>query len=63
MCLSTAYSKVKSPDAIMARNVTKITFDGDEIILTDLMDEEFRVAGRLTLVDLVNGLVIIDAEG
>ncbi|MDR2420844.1 MAG: CooT family nickel-binding protein [Oscillospiraceae bacterium] len=62
MCLSTAYSSVKSPETIMARNVTKITFDGDEIILTDLMDEELRVTGRLALVDLVNGTVIIGAE-
>jgi predicted RNA-binding protein len=46
----------------MAKNITKITFDGDEIVLTDLMDEELRVEGKLTLVDLVNGLVIIDAE-
>jgi predicted RNA-binding protein len=46
----------------MAKNITSITFDGDEIILTDLMDEEIRVYGRLKLVDLVNGMVIIDTE-
>ncbi|MDR1064822.1 MAG: CooT family nickel-binding protein [Oscillospiraceae bacterium] len=62
MCLSTAYSRVKSPETIMAKNITKITFEDDEIVLTDLMDEEIRVPGRLSLVDLVNGLVIIDAE-
>ncbi|MDR0446042.1 MAG: CooT family nickel-binding protein [Oscillospiraceae bacterium] len=62
MCLSTAYSRVKSPDTIMAKNITQITFDGDEIILTDLMDEELRVSGKLSLVDLVNGLVIIDTN-
>jgi predicted RNA-binding protein len=62
MCLSTAYSRVKSPETIMAKNITKITFEDDEIVLTDLMDEELRVPGRLSLVDLVNGLVIIDAE-
>ncbi|MDR0905574.1 MAG: CooT family nickel-binding protein [Oscillospiraceae bacterium] len=62
MCLSTAYARVKSPETIMAKNITSITFDGDEIILTDLMDEEIRVYGRLKLVDLVNGMVIIDTE-
>jgi predicted RNA-binding protein len=62
MCLSTAYSRVKSPETVMAKNITSITFDGDEIILTDLMDEEIRVYGRLKLVDLVNGMVIIDTE-
>ncbi|MDR0838348.1 MAG: CooT family nickel-binding protein [Oscillospiraceae bacterium] len=63
MCLSTAYANTKSSETVMAKNVTTITFDGDEIILTDLMDSEIRVQGRLTYIDLVNATVIIDTEG
>jgi predicted RNA-binding protein len=62
MCLSTAYARVKSPETVMAKNITSVTFDGDDIILTDLMDEEIRVEGKLILVDLVNGMVIIDTD-
>jgi len=62
MCLSTAYKNVKSPDAVMAKNITSIGFEGAELILTDLMGEEFRIPGSLKLVDLVNGTVIINTE-
>jgi Predicted RNA-binding protein. len=62
MCLSTAYADTKAPENVMARNVTTITFDGDEIILKDLMETETRIVGKLVLVDLVNGTVIIDTD-
>ena len=62
MCLSTAYKGEKSPENVMAKNVTTINFDGAEIILTDLMDAETRIVGTLELVDLVNGIVIINTE-
>ncbi|MDR3209692.1 MAG: CooT family nickel-binding protein [Oscillospiraceae bacterium] len=62
MCLSTAYANVRTPEAIMAKNITQITFDGEDVILTDLMDNELRVTGRLRLVDLVNGFVILDTD-
>ena len=62
MCLSTAYDRTKSPENVMAKNITTIAFDGDAIILTDLMEAETRVVGKLVLLDLVNGTVIIDTE-
>ena len=62
MCLSTAYKNTKSPDAVMAKNITSIEFEGAEIVLIDLMGAEFRVEGSLKLVDLVNGTVIIETE-
>lgn len=62
MCLSTAYANLRSAETVMAKNVTQIEFDGDDIILTDLMGAEVRVKGALTLVDLINGVVIIDTR-
>ncbi|MDR0915709.1 MAG: CooT family nickel-binding protein [Oscillospiraceae bacterium] len=62
MCLSTAYRDSKNADNIIAKNITRITFDGDDVVLTDLMDDDFRVTGTLKLADLVNGYVIIDTE-
>lgn len=62
MCLSTAYANSRSADTVMANNVTSIGFDGSDIVLTDLMGAEIRVTGALTLVDLINGIVIIDTQ-
>lgn len=63
MCLSTAYANTRSAETVMAKNITQIAFDGDEIVLTDLMESETRIVGTLTLVDLINGVVIIDTSG
>lgn len=62
MCLSTAYKDKKLPENVMAKNVTSINFEGAEIVLRDLMETETRVVGSLELVDLVNGIVIINTE-
>lgn len=62
MCLSTAYANTKSADTVMAKNVTTIGFDGGDIVLVDLMGAEVRVSGKLTHVDLVNGVVIVNTQ-
>ena len=62
MCLSTAYANSRSAETVMAKNVTQIGFDGSQIVLTDLMGAEVRVTGSLSLVDLVNGVVIISTR-
>lgn len=62
MCLSTVYAKSVTDANIMAKNVQKICFDGETIVLTDLMENDVRIDGRLRMVDLVNGVVIIDTE-
>jgi len=60
MCLSTAYKDEKTSDNILMKNVVSISVDGGNVILTDLMDNEIRIDGRLLKADLVNGYVIID---
>jgi predicted RNA-binding protein len=45
---------------ILLRNVQKITVDGDTLVLTDLLESEMIVKGRLVMADLVNGRVIVD---
>jgi len=63
MCLSTAYKNVKSPETLLAKNITAITVEDGEVVLVDLMDNEIRVEGRLLRADLINGYVLIEAEG
>ncbi len=60
MCLSTVYNKSVEDENILLRNVQKITVDGDTLVLTDLLESEMIVKGRLVMADLVNGRVIVD---
>ncbi len=60
MCLSTVYDKSVENENILLRNVQKITVDGDTLVLTDLLESEMIVKGRLVMADLVNGRVIVD---
>lgn len=60
MCLSTVYNKTVSRDTVLLTEIQKIEFRGDELIFTDLMERETRIAGRLLMADLVNGRVVVD---
>ena len=61
MCLSTVYKNPKPDEAIM-EYVSTITFDGDNVICTDLMGEKKSFKGKLTFVDLTGGVIRIDCE-
>lgn len=60
MCLSKVYEKNGASEHMLLNNIQKITFDGDGIIFTDLLERDTRIVGKLVLADLVNGKVIID---
>ncbi|MBR5336744.1 MAG: CooT family nickel-binding protein [Lachnospiraceae bacterium] len=61
MCLATAYRNTESKDQIICDNITKITVDGDEITLVDIIGEVRKVLGRISMADLTKSVVIIDA--
>jgi predicted RNA-binding protein len=60
MCLSTVYNKSVENENVLLRNVQKIAVDGDTLVLTDLLESEMSIKGRLIMADLVNGRVIVD---
>jgi predicted RNA-binding protein len=60
MCLSTVYDKTAADENVLLSNVQKITVDGDMIVLTDLLESEMSIQGKLIMADLVNGRVIVD---
>ncbi|MDR3310756.1 MAG: CooT family nickel-binding protein [Oscillospiraceae bacterium] len=62
MCLSTAYKGEKSPENILMKNVTSVSVDGGDVVLTDLLDNEIRVGGSLVRADLINGYVLISPD-
>lgn len=59
MCLSTVYKSEKTPENILMSNVQHIEVQDGQLLLTDLMDRQMVVEGRLLSVDLVGGVAII----
>ena len=63
MCLSTVYKGAKEPQNILMSNVQRIDVQDGQVLLTDLMDREMVVVGKLLSVDLVGGTAIVREEG
>ena len=59
MSLSTVYKGSKEPQNIVMSNVQRIDLQDDQILLTDLMDRQMVVVGKLLSVDLVGGTAIV----
>ena len=62
MCLSTVYRESKGPENIVMSNVQRIDLQDGQILLTDLMDREMVVMGKLLSVDLVGGTAIVQED-
>ena len=59
MCLSTVYKGEKAPQNLVMSNVQRIDVQEGQLLLTDLMDREMVVVGKLLSVDLVGGVALI----
>ena len=60
MCLSTVYKQTKEPGSIVMSNVQRIEDRGGTILLTDIMERQTAVEGRIAVADLVEGYVGIE---
>lgn len=60
MCLATVYNK--RAETVICKNVTNIRIDDGDIVLTDIMDNETVVQGKITMANLVDGVVHIDCR-
>ena len=60
MCLSTVYKNKMVPEAVVMRNVMRIECKDGCVILTDLMDRQVAIEGRLVEANLVDGFVIVE---
>ena len=60
MCLSTVYKNKMVPEAVVMRNVMRIDCKDGCVILTDLMDRQVAIEGRLVEANLVDGFVIVE---
>ena len=59
MCLSTVYKNEKTPQNMVMSNVQRIDVQDGQLLLTDLMDREMVIVGKLLSVDLVCGVAIV----
>ena len=59
MCLSTVYKNEKTPQNMVMSNVQRIDVQDGQLLLTDRMDREMVVVGKLVSVDLVGGVAIV----
>jgi predicted RNA-binding protein len=60
MCLSTVYRNEVSPANMVMGNVMKIECQDDTVLLTDLMERQVAIHGRLVMANLVDGLAVVE---
>ena len=60
MCLSTVYKTSQSPENLVLTNVQRIEDKGGTILLTNIMEQQVAVEGRIAMADLVGGVVVIE---
>ena len=60
MCLSTVYRNEVSPANMVMGNVMKIECQDDTVLLTDLMERQVAIHGRLIMANLVDGLAVVE---
>mgnify|MGYP000526211492 FL=1 len=60
MCLATVYKT--SDDSVIFKNVSRITVEGDKLILRDIMGDERVVEGSILMVDLANSIVKVKCD-
>ena len=60
MCLSTVYKTSQSPENLVLTNVQRIEDKGGTILLTNIMEQQVAIEGRIAMADLVGGVVVIE---
>ena len=59
MCLAAAYKNEQTPENLFCKFVSNIGFDNGKIVLTDILGENIAIEGKLSTVDLVKNVVVI----
>ena len=59
MCLAAAYKNEQTQENLICKFVSNIGFDNGKIVLTDILGENIAIEGKLSTVDLVKNVVVI----
>ena len=62
MCLSSVYAGSIDRANLLLANVQRIDCEDGYVVLTDVLERQQRVRGRLAVVDLVENTVTIQME-
>jgi len=57
MCLSTVYSDMKKEP--ICKNVAKVSFEGEKIVLIDIMGRKTVIDGSISDIDLMENIIKI----
>ncbi len=60
LCAYQLYTTKRRRMKTFCSAMSKKSLDGDMIVLTDLLESEMSIQGKLIMADLVNGRVIVD---
>lgn len=63
MCLAMVYTDEVKLENLVLSNVQRIDCRDGAVVLTDLMEREVTVKGRLLTVDLVGNTAVIETAG
>lgn len=62
MCLSTVYRNEKSLENVVMKNVMRLECKDGMVVVTDLMERQVAIQGRLAEANLVDGVVLVVEE-
>ena len=60
--LFNAYNNAALQEDILLKNVRAFRVAGENIIFTNILEQELTIAGTLMSADLINGIVVIACE-
>ena len=60
MCLSNVYEKSPDADNLLLRNIADIRFEGDTLVMTDIMGIPRRLEAKIKKIDLMENYIIVE---
>ena len=62
MCLSNVYEKSPDADNLLLRNIADVRFEGDTIVMTDIMGITRRIEATVKKIDLLENYIIVETK-
>ena len=59
MCESNAYVEKNGKETMLLENVGRLTVDGDDLVLEDILGDEVRITGTIKEIDFVAHKIVI----
>ena len=60
MCLSNVYEKIPDADNLIFRNIADVKFEGNTLVMTDIMGVPRRLEATIKKIDLLENYIIIE---